>query len=160
MVGPILHSILAPIHVLSGAAWFGAMFYSWLVLHPRAQGYFSRPTEFEAFIATVSQGARYSVLTALSLMGITGLGLVLLRWPEIHSMTWLILIAAKTVLFLTALGLFVFVSWRLWPARILALENEISHFQKLSRRLAQVMLTIAGLSISLGVFAHIWCVGL
>src|SRR5690242_18289593 len=144
MIEPLLHSLLAPVHVLAGAAWFGAMFYSWFVLHPRAHRYFSRPTDFEAFIATVSQGARYSVLAALSLMGVTGLALVLLRWPEMHSVTWLILIAAKTILFLTALGLFVYVSWRLWPARILALENEIARFQALSRRLAQVMLMIAG----------------
>src|SRR5437667_10519815 len=108
--------MLAILHVLAGAAWFGAMFYSLTVLQPRAARYFDRPERFEEFIATVSAGARWKVLAAFALVGGSGLGLLLSpRMPP--SALWIVLIAVKGVLFVAALALFVYMSWRLWPAR-------------------------------------------
>jgi hypothetical protein len=152
----LVPSVLAVVHVLAGAAWFGAMFYSFFVLHPRAHAYFKRETEFESFITAVSAGARYAVLSALGLIGLTGAALIWLRWPEPPSPRWLVFIGAKVVLWTVALGLFVYVSWRLWPARLFAVEAEIPHIQEAFRRVAVTMIAIAGLSMALGVLAHTW----
>ena len=43
--------IVVTAHVLVGGAWFGAMLYSLVVLHPRAQSFFRSSKQFEEFIA-------------------------------------------------------------------------------------------------------------
>jgi uncharacterized membrane protein len=156
MAPQLLHSLLAITHVLAGAAWLGAMFYSFFLLQPRAQAYFAKPAEFEDFIATVSHGARWKVIFGLAVIGGTGLGLVLLRWPGAEPSVWLGLLGLKVVLFGAAVGLFIYVSWRFWPARVLALPEEIPYFQRLSRRLGFTMMTLGALAMALGVLAHCW----
>jgi uncharacterized membrane protein len=156
MIDPRLpDALLAVTHVLAGAAWLGAMVYSYFVLHPRARSYFPRDADFEPFIAAVSRGARYPVLAGLALIGLSGMGLLLVRWPGSPPLTWLVLMAAKVLLFLAAVGLFGYVSWRLWPARIFALPAEVPGLQKTFRRVARVMILLAGLGMALGVLAHI-----
>ncbi len=152
----VLHSLLTIAHVLTAAVWLGAMFYSFFLLHPRARSFFQKPQEFEAFIATVSQGARWKVLAALGVIGLTGAALVVYRRPQPLTGKWVALMAAKAVLFTAALGLFVHVSWRLWPARILATTEEIPRQQKTFTRVAAAMLLLAGLSMTLGILAHTW----
>jgi uncharacterized membrane protein len=152
----LLDSVLALTHALAGAAWLGAMVYSFFVLHPGARAYFPKDADFEAFIATVSRGARYPVLAALALIGLSGAALVVVRWPPALSLTWLVLIVVKVLLYLGACGLFMYVSWRLWPARILALPAEVPQLQRLFRRVAAAMILIAGLAMALGILAHIW----
>jgi hypothetical protein len=49
----------------------------------------------------------------------------------------------------------VYVSWRLWPARIFALPAEVPHFQRAFRRVAVTKIAIAGLGMALGVLSHI-----
>jgi uncharacterized membrane protein len=154
-VEPLLHAFLAVVHALAGAAWFGAMVYSFFILHPRAHGYFRKPAQFEEFIATVSQGARWKVLSGLGIIAASGLGLLCLRWPASASLPWIVLMAAKAILFISAAVVFVDVSWRLWPTRVLALSDEVPHLQKAFRRRAAAMLLIAALSIALGVVAHV-----
>jgi uncharacterized membrane protein len=151
---PFATALLAVIHVLAGAAWLGAMCYSFFVLHPRAHAYFEKQADFESFIAAVSHGARYWFLSALAVIALSGAGLLLGRWPETVSAGWVLVMGAKVGLLATALVLFVYVSWRLWPARILALDREIPHLQKVFRRAALAMLLIAALSMALGVLAH------
>jgi uncharacterized membrane protein len=153
----MIAALTAIVHVLAGAAWFGAMFYSLFVLHPRAARYLGNPAEFETFIATVSQGARWSVLAAFGLVGGSGIGLIalaMLQDSDAISAGWLLILGIKAILFVVAFGLFVHVSWRLWPARIMALADEIPYFQRVSRRLATIMLCLIGLSMALGVVAH------
>jgi uncharacterized membrane protein len=148
----IIRTLLAMVHVLAGAAWLGAMFYSFFVLHPRGQRYFARLTDFEGFVATLSQGARWKVLGAMAIIGVTGVGLVAFNgdWSWCR---WTVL-AMKALAFVTCLVLFWNVSWRLWPARILATEEEIPHFHRLFRRSAAALLGLVGLSMLLGVLAH------
>jgi uncharacterized membrane protein len=150
-----IYAFLSVIHVLAGAAWFGSMFYSLVVLHPQAHRYFARETEFEAFIATVSQGARWKVLGAMGLIAATGACLVLVRWPQLASPRWLLLVGAKGMLFVAALCLFVHTSWRLWPARLFASPDEVPRFQRAFRRVAIAMNTLAALSLALGVLLQI-----
>jgi uncharacterized membrane protein len=149
-------SLLAVIHVLAGAAWFGAMFYSVFVLHPRGRAFFDRPGDFEAFITFVSHGARYAVLAALGVLALTGAGLILVRMPSGPLPGWVLLAGAKVGLFALALGLFIVVSWCLWPARVLAAPEEVPAWQRTFRRVAWTMLVLAGLNIVLGVLAHCW----
>jgi hypothetical protein len=101
----------------------------------------------------VSAGARWKVLGAFALVGGSGLGLLFLARPA-PSAVWLALVGAKGVLFLVALALFVHVSWRLWPARVLALPEEIPSLQRAFRRAGRAMIALVGLSLILGVVAH------
>jgi hypothetical protein len=152
----LVHSALAVIHALAGAAWLGAMVYSLFVLHPRAHAYFPREAEFESFITAVSHGARRKVLTGLALIGLSGAALALVRWPESPAVSWLVLLGAKVVLFAAALGLFVYVSWRMWPARVFAVGAEVPQIQKAFRRVGLAMVTLAALGMTFGVLMHTW----
>src|SRR5262245_47002825 len=145
---------LSVLHGLAGAAWFGAMFYSLTVLQPRAAAFFDKPAQFEEFIAAVSHGARWKVLSAFAIVGLSGFGLLALLWPASASPVWWTLIGVKIVLFLTALGVFIHTSWRLWPARILALVEEIPGYQRKFGLVGRTMIALIGLALALGIAAH------
>jgi hypothetical protein len=149
-----LRSLLILIHALAGAAWLGAMIYNWFVLHPRARRHFPRDDDFEVFIATVSRGTRYPVLTVLVLIGLSGLVLLFFHRPAIMATMWIALIAVKGVLYGVACVVFFHVSWYMWPARIFALPDEIPHIQITFRRVAAVMLAIVTLGMILGILTH------
>jgi putative copper export protein len=146
--------ILTVLHSLAGAAWFGAMFYSAMVLQPRAQAYFQRPESFEQFISAISSGARWKVLTAFAMVGASGIVMALLEVQRPRSPLWSMLVAGKLVLYLIALAVFIYTSWRLWPARILASAEEVPIIQRRFRRIGQIMLCLIGLSFVLGLVAH------
>src|SRR5438128_7832152 len=112
-----LYSGLTIVHALAGATWLGAMVYSLSVLHPHARRYFGQETEFEAFIAAISHGARWPVLLALALLGGTGGDLVALSRLQPSSPLWMALVAGKVGALAAASSLFLYTSWRLWPAR-------------------------------------------
>jgi hypothetical protein len=147
-----LHLILASAHVLAGAAWFGAMFYSLMVLHPRARLYFNNPNQFEEFIGWLAAGARWKVLGGATFVGLTGAALYFLS-EKANSATWNYLMAAKTIVFLIAVGIFCFASWKLWPARILTSSDEIPAFQKKFRCIAITLLLLVGANMVLGVIS-------
>jgi uncharacterized membrane protein len=149
-----LSALLAVLHALAGAAWFGSMFYSLTVMQPRAVRYLERPERFEEFIAVVSAGARWKVLAAFALLAGTGMGLVLVGRREALSALWVGVVVAKGLLWLAALGLFVHVSWRLWPARVLALPEEVPALQRTFRRVGWTMILLVGGNLALGVVAH------
>jgi hypothetical protein len=148
------HAVVAAIHALAGAIWLGAMVYSLFLLHPRAQRYFAKARDFEDFIAFVSHGARWKVLGGLAVIAATGGVLTVLSWPQGDSSQWFWFLGVKSSLFLAALGLFVLTSWRLWPARVLALEDEFPRFQTTFRRVAITMIGIATVSMTLGIWMH------
>jgi uncharacterized membrane protein len=147
----LIYPLAAITHVLAGSVWLGAMVYSLFVLHPQAHRYFESETEFEAFIITISGGARGKVLAALSAIAASGLVLAFVRWPHLTSRIGLVLVGVKVVLFAAALCLFVYTSWRLWPARLFAAPAEIPRFQRVFRRVGYTMITLAVLSMVLGV---------
>ena len=149
-----LYSVLAILHALAGATWLGAMVYSFVVLHPHARRYFGQETEFEAFIAAISHGARWPVLLALALLAGTGGGLVALNRPQPSSPIWVALVAGKIGAFTAALSLFLWTSWRLWPARIFAAPDEVRCFQRTFHRVAVTMITLASFSTACGVLLH------
>jgi len=60
----------------------------------------------------------------------------------------------KILLFIAALCLFVYTSWRLWPARLFAAPADIPRFQHIFRTVGFLMITLAVLSMVLGVLLH------
>lgn len=149
----LLDSVAAVLHVLSGAAWLGAMAYSFFILHPRARAYFADLAAFESFMVAVSHGARWKVLGALGLLGLSGGVLLGARARQPLSAVWLALMGVKLALLLAASALFVYVSWRLWPARLFVSAEEIPHFQQAFRRAAVLMMALAASAMVLGVLA-------
>jgi len=144
--------ILVSIHLLAGAAWFGAMIYSLMVLHPRAKRFFDEDDEqFEALIATVSQGARWKVLAVLGVIG--GSGAALIPFAVWHRGLGALLIV-KTALLIAAVGIFCYASWRLWPVRIFALPGETEAIRGRFRMVAITLIGIAAAAMVLGVWAH------
>jgi hypothetical protein len=145
--------IIAAAHVLAGGAWFGAMFYSLIVLHPRARSFFRSTGQLEGFIAHIAAGARWKVLSGAAFIAVTGIGLVLLPGAEQASTGRNACVIAKTAMFVIAVSLFCFTSWRLWPARVLASGEEIPRFQQNFRRIAVTLLVLVGTSMVLGVLS-------
>ena len=140
------------VHAMASAAWFGSMFYSFFVLHPRAKKFFAASDEeFEQFIATVAQGARWKVLGAFGVVAISGVLLVLLGGPQPAPALWIGCVVAKTICLLIALAVFCYASWRLWPARIFATPGELPGLRKSFRRVAITLLLLIAMASVLGI---------
>ena len=150
------HAALAIAHALSSAAWFGAMFYSLTVMQPRARRFFASDAEFEEFVATVAQGARWNVLAAFAFVALTGVGLVVVARPEPLTTRWLVIVALKVVLFALAVAIFSYASWRLWPRRIFASPAELPSIRRQFRVVGFALLMIAAGSFALGILPHTW----
>ena len=86
MILQLTHIVLVAAHILAAAAWFGAMFYSLAVLHPRACACFASLRQLEEFIAFIAAGARWKVLFGCAVIGATGLALIPFR--ENPSAAW------------------------------------------------------------------------
>src|SRR5262249_6519361 len=142
--------LIAAAHVLAGAAWFGAMFYSLTVLHPRARSFIGNPRKFEEFITHLAAGARWKVLGGAAFIALTGIALGLTGNTGAWSQAKWICLGAKTVLFVVAVSVFCYASWVLWPARTLASDEEIPKFQARFRMVAVTLLFIVGLSMVIG----------
>lgn len=145
--------IISAAHVLAGGAWFGAMLYSLMVLHPRARSFFGSSRQFEEFITHIAAGARWKVLSGAAFVALTGIGLLILPGAEHSSAGRNACVIAKSALFVVAVILFCFASWRLWPARTLASVEEIPKFQRSFRRIALSLLLLVGASMVLGVLS-------
>lgn len=148
-----LRTCLTLMHVLSGAAWFGASFYYLFVLYPRLSSHFEKVAERENFMLALAHGARWQVVTAIGFVGSSGLALALLPRSEVPpSWTWFI--AGKTVLLLASAILFWRVSWYWWPARLFALESELPAIHQRFRLGAACMLMMLGANAILGVLCR------
>jgi uncharacterized membrane protein len=148
-------SVAAVVHALAGAAWLGSMFYSLLIVQPRAKAFFADDSRFEEFVATLAQGARWKVLSAFSIVLVSGLALIPVSATRPLRGWWLALIVTKIVLFAAALGVFCYASWHLWPSRIFAAPDEVPRIQRRFRRVGIAILILIGLAFALGVVAHL-----
>ena len=133
---------LLSIHVLAGAVWFGAMFYSLMILHPRARSFFQTSARFEEFITFVASGARWKVLGGCLVIGVSGVALFFMSGSQEANPLFQFCFIAKTVLFLIAVGLFSFASWVLWPARVLATPDEVPIYQARFRTIAIILIVL------------------
>jgi len=150
----LLHALLAFAHALSSAAWFGSMFYSLTVMQPRAKRFFATDAEFEEFVATVAQGARWNVLAAFAFVALTGAGLIVVARPQPVTTAWLVIVALKIALFAIAVAIFAYASWRLWPRRIFASPAELPGIRRRFRAVGIALLIIAAMSFALGILPH------
>ena len=135
-------ALLVIVHTGVAAIWLGAMTYSLLIVQPRARRWLGDPQRYEEFAATIAAGARWKVLGMIAAVALSGAGLALLAVDGGRpDAAWTVLIVAKVALLAVSLGLFWFVSWRLWPRRLFALESELP---PLRRRFDLVAVSLTG----------------
>ncbi|HEY0640678.1 MAG TPA: hypothetical protein VGD67_23865 [Pseudonocardiaceae bacterium] len=150
----MLRALLAIVHVGTGAVWLGAMAYSLVVVQPRAERLLGTD-RYEEFAATVAAGARWKVLAMAGALAASGLGLVAVRLVEAADTrpAWVALVLVKGALLLAVVAVFWYVSWRLWPRRLFALDEELP---AVKRRFTAAAFTLGGLvgaNLVLGVLA-------
>jgi hypothetical protein len=153
----VAEATLLAIHVLGGGVWVGVMVFSIFVLHPGAERYFERDTDFEDFIFTVVHGARWKVFSGIAAILISGVALSV--WPGhaiVGEPVWLTIFTAKLVLFCVSAGSFAYVSWVLWPRRTFATANELPAIKLLFWRVGVVMIVANASNVGLGIAAHVW----
>lgn len=144
----IIEHLLAAAHLLSGAAWFGALVYRTFFVDPKALKFFKTHGEFERFSLALSHNMRYVVLLSLVTCGVSGFVLAGLRWNP--SQAWVTLIGVKTALWLVAFGLFGYISWTFWPKRVFATGSEIRTLRRQGFVLSGTMIVIAVAGMVLG----------
>lgn len=150
----LIHAALRLLHILAGAAWFGSMFYSLFVLYPRVTGHFARIADREQLLLALSHGARWHMIAAMTLVGLSGVGIVLLP-REAMSAAWWTLMGAKTALLIVSAIFFWRISWHWWPARLFAMESELPAIHWRFRLGGACMFVLVGLNAVLGILSRI-----
>src|SRR5919202_2177275 len=89
----LLDRAAAAVHLLSAAAWFGALVYRAFFVDPKALRFFAGGAGYERFSLELAHGMRYVVLIALLTCGLSGFALVGLRWSRADG--WLALVAGE-----------------------------------------------------------------
>jgi hypothetical protein len=145
----MLELVLFWVHGLSGAAWFGGIFYRTLVIDPKAFRYFQDRAEYERFSTHLAHGMRYLVTVGILTCGISGFALLGLRWDS-TSTNLQGLMGVKIVVWLLACGLFAYVSWVHWPWRAFATPAEFRAYRRQGIVLALGMVVLAGTGFALG----------
>ena len=137
------------VHGLSGAAWFGAIFYRTLVVEAKSFAYFPDIAGYERFSTHMAHGMRYLVSAGMLTCGLSGGVLAGLRW-DADNPAWVGLMVAKVAVWLTACALFGYVSWAHWPWRSLAAPAEFRFYRRQGIVLAAAMVGLAGAGFALG----------
>lgn len=146
--------VLLLAHVVAGAVWLGAMAYSLGVIQARVRALFDDPVRAEEVAVFMAAGARWKVIAVMAVLAATGGGLVVVQgWG--HSARWQIAIGAKVLLLAVAAAVFAWVSWRLWPARVFALPEEIPGWQRRFRIVGATLLGLVSAEFVLGIAAHV-----
>ena len=146
--------LLAVVHLLSGAAWFGALVCRTFFVDPKSMRFFERGGDYEQFALHLADGMRAVVTAALLVCGLSGFALLGLRWTPAAG--WLSLMAVKGVVWLAAFVVFVYISWVYWPRRVFAAGAEVAALRRQGLALALVMIALAGSGIVLGQAARSW----
>ncbi len=144
-------ALVAVIHVGLAAVWLGAMFYSLLVVQPRAERFLGHDDEqLEEFLTVLGAGNRRPVIAIVAGLALSGAFLVALSEPDATRVT---LYAAEAVALVGAATVFARVSWWLWPRRVFALPSERGAHRLSLRRHALVMVALVGAAFVLAVTA-------
>jgi hypothetical protein len=139
------------VHALAGAVWLGAMVYSLRVVQPRAARFFAGDDDaHEDFLTTLAARNRWPVLGLAGLIAATGIGAYALApaGPVAFALH-----AVKGALLLAALGVFAYVSWRVWPKRLFSLPEERTALRTTLRHAAYALTALVGAAFALGVAA-------
>lgn len=139
-------------HAVAAAVWLGAMAYSLGVVQPRAREFLGEAT-YESFAATLAAGARWRVLGLCAFLAATGGGLVALH-GQARGGWWWALIGAKTVALAIAVAVVAWVSWRLWPQRVLAAPSELGGVRGRFAAAALTLVALVAVAVVLGIAAR------
>jgi hypothetical protein len=143
---------------MSAAGWLGAMGYSLFVVQPRAAAFFAGRTDadedLEQFVSTLAHRQRWPVLTALATLAISGALLVVLGRPRPTSMAWTIAVSVQSLCLVVAAGLFSFVPWRMWPARVFALPAARPALRRRFRQVGLTLFTLAVVATAVAAFSR------
>jgi hypothetical protein len=156
MSTPLFETILLAVHLLSVAAWFGALVYRTFVVNTRAHLYFQRDRDYEEFMLVLTDGARYVVLAALLVGGVSGALLLGLHWQRHAEGVWIALMLGKVGLYALLFAGFVYISWWMWPRRSLALPAEFPREQRHAQFVAYGMLALLTAAMLLGIAGRGW----
>jgi len=135
-------------HLLSAAAWFGALVYRTFFVDPKACRFFGSGAGYERFSLDLAHGMRGVVLAALLTCGLSGFVLVGRRWNTDDG--WLALIIGKAGLWAIAFAVFAYISWVFWPRRVFATADEWGAVRRRGLALSLLMIGIAGLGMVMG----------
>jgi uncharacterized membrane protein len=149
MLDELWHAAVALVHVIGGGVWIGAVGFNVFVLHPRAERFFAAPGQFEEFVFTVVSGMRWWVVAGIAMLAGAGLELVRLRGLSFDA-----LMLAKIGLLLATTVLFAVLSWRMWPARVLAVPRELGQLRRRFSRIGAAMVACNLANAALGVLHH------
>lgn len=150
----LLRFILLSAHLIAGAVWLGAMAYSLGVVQRRVRLFYGSPAAAEELAVHLAAGARWKVIGVMALLAVSGGALVAVEGWD-HPAGWQAAIVAKAGLLIAAAAVFAWVSWRLWPARIFALPDEVAGWQRRFRLVGAVLIGLVGAEFVLGVAAHV-----
>ena len=148
----MLEPILAAVHLLSAAAWFGALVYRAFFVDPKAARFFRHGPEFERFSLDLAHGMRLVVLSALLTCGLSGFAWLGLKWNSADQ--WLTLMTVKAGLWGIAFALFAYISWVFWPRRVFATADDRPRVRRQGFALAVTMIGIAAAGMVLGQMAR------
>lgn len=146
---PHWHALVTLVHTVGGGVWIGAVGFNVFVLHPRAERFFAEPGRFEDFVFTVVSGMRWWVVAGIVALGGAGFELLRLRALGVDA-----LILAKLGLLLATTILFGVLSWRMWPARVLAAPGELAGLRRRFARVGAAMVACNLANVALGVWHH------
>jgi hypothetical protein len=154
----VLRTVLALVHVGVAAAWLGGMLYSIVVVQPRLAAFLADAGEREDFATVLAAGARWKVLGLAAALLLSGVGLtaIELNDADAPSGAWVALVVGKLALLAAAVVLFAYVSWRLWPRRLLAHMSgspELAAIQARFRVVAMTLTALIGAGLIAGVLA-------
>ena len=146
---PHWHALVTFVHTVGGGVWIGAVGFNVFVLHPRAERFFAEPGRFEDFVFTVVSGMRWWVVAGMAALGGAGFELLRLRALPLDAM-----LVGKVALLVATAILFGVLSWRLWPARVLAATPELAGMRRRFARVGALMVACNLANVGLGVWHH------
>ncbi|MGH3661244.1 MAG: hypothetical protein ACRDT8_02825 [Micromonosporaceae bacterium] len=129
--------LFAVIHLAVAAVWLGSMAYSLVVVQPKVTRFFNDDSEAEDFLATLASGNRWPVVALITVLMLTSVG-VIATSPRPIAVGYLSVLVFHAVAF----GIFWYVSWRHWPARVFALPDELPRMRRQLRLCAWTMLAL------------------
>ncbi len=139
-------TVLVVVHLAVVATWVGSMTYSLGVVQPTVASFFPDEHRREEFLISLAHGNRWKVVRLVAVLLLTGIGVVGTSVGKPVMFGYL----ASWLLYATAAGIFVHVSWRHWPARVFALPHELAGFRRRLQAQAVTMLALVGTGFVVG----------
>lgn len=141
----LLGAAVTVAHLTLLASWMGAMGYSLVAVQPKVAAYFADDDDaHEMFLVRLAHGNRWRVVTLVTTIFASGAA-----WVALDTTAWPVQ-ALRGVLLALAAGLFWYVSWRHWPARVFALPEERVRYRARLRATAMAMAGLVGTVFVLG----------